>query len=129
MSGLFGSNMASYAMEMDGMIVCIDYVYSGDTVISYVETLYISLDGASEEEIAQLEAAILPQFEEYAAIPCISVNSNRGNLFYSFSVTYNDVDQAENYGALYDAGIIDENAPISITESHEAAIAEGFIQA
>lgn len=125
----FNMETASYASKQDnGIIACADYGYEDDVVKNWVETLYIPVSEFTDTEKAELESAMKSLYAPFEEIACCTVNYSMGANYYTVTFKYSNVDQAENYGALYDANILTANTHISMTATENQLLADGFVK-
>lgn len=124
-----GISTASFVQEIEnGMIACYDYGYEGDVVKQWVETLYVPLANIDDSKESQLESAFEAQFASIEALDCCTVSYKMGTSYFTVTVTYNDLDKAENYSELYEAGINSANAKISMSVTESELIAQGAVK-
>ena len=125
----FNMDMASFASKQDnGIICCSDYGYKDDVVKQWVETMYIPVCGLTEAEKVTAENEMKTQFAALDALACCTVNYKTGTNYITVTFTYKDVDQAANYGELYNAGILQTNTFISMSATESALISQGFVK-
>lgn len=125
----FNMDMASFASKQDnGVICCADYGYKDDVVKQWVETMYIPVSGLTETEKAKVENETKTQFAVLEALTCCTVNYKMGTNYLTVTFTYEDVDQAANYGELYNAGILQTNTFISMSATESALLGQGFVK-
>lgn len=114
--------------QEDGIICCADYGYEDDVVKQWVETMYIPVSDYSDQQKAELEATMKTEFESLDVLGFCSVEFNMGTNYLTITCTYTDVDKADNYTALYNAGLLGANTFISMSATSESLVSQGFIQ-
>ncbi len=126
----FNMETASFVtVQEQGIIFCSDYGYQDDVVHQLVETMYVPISGYTDEQKAQLESTMKETYDAAVEeIGCVTVSYNMGTNYFSVTLEYKNLNLAENYGALYDAGIIDTNTCISMTITEKQLLAEGAIK-
>ena len=126
---LFNMEMGSFALKQaDGTICCADYGYQNDVVRQWVETMYIPVGEYTDGQKAELESTMKTQFAAVEALNCCTVTYKMGANYLIVTCTYADVDQAENYTELYNAGILQTNTFISMSATEEALLNQGFVK-
>lgn len=125
----FNMETASFVMKQDnGTICCADYGYEDDVVGQWVETVYVPITGYTDAQKDTLENSMKSQYASLESLSCCSVESEMGATYYSVTFTYSDVDKAENYTQLYNAGILQTNTFISMSATEEGLLSQGFIK-
>ena len=125
----FNMDMASFASKQaNGIICCSDYGYKDDVVKHWVETMYIPVSGLTEAEKAKAENEMKTQFAVLDALTCCTANYKMGTNYLTVTFTYKDVDQAANYGELYNAGILQTNTFISMSATESTLLSQGFVK-
>lgn len=125
----FNMEKASFASKQaNGIICCSDYGYKDDVVKQWVETMYIPVSGLTEAEKAKAENEMKTQFAALDALACCTANYKMGTNYLTVTFTYKDVDQAANYGELYNAGILQTNTFISMSATESALLSQGFVK-
>lgn len=125
----FNMDTASFVKKLeDGTVYCADYGYKDDVVIDFVETMYIPVSEYTDEQKAEVESNMKASLSALEALACCSVKYNTSLNYLTVTMSYSGVDQAENYTALYDAGILTVNTFISMSETENALLSDGFIK-
>ena len=122
----FGMEAVSFAMEEDGSIICTDYGVKNGQVIEWVETMYVSLDGHSADEIAEAEINAQTLIDVYNSMNCASASFTTGVNYLTIKITFSDLDKAENCTELYNIGLIDADGAISMSITESNKLAEGY---
>lgn len=125
----FNMDMACFAKELeDGTICCSDYGYKDDVVIDFVETMYIPVSEYTDEQKEELESNIKANLAALEALSCCSVKYQMSVNYLTVTISYSDMDQPENYNALYNAGILTADTFISMSQTENQLINDGFIK-
>ena len=130
---LFGMDVESFAKKIDENgrnILCVDYGYRGDQVLTLVETIYITGIPADEETIQTLTEGAQSDAEPFEDVACANVtySYNEDNEYYMLKFEFTDLDQPENCQILYDLGMITDAGAISLSESEKGMLADGYIK-
>ena len=124
----FGMDNASYAYETAGIISCRDYGYKNDIVKQWIETLYVPVTGLSEDRKAQLQSSLEAEYATYNELSCCTVEYKMGTNYLTVKFTYSNVDQAAQYNELYNAGLMDTNAQISMSATEQVMLSKGYVK-
>ena len=124
----FGMDNASYAYETAGIISCRDYGYKNDIVKQWIETLYVPVTGLSEDGKAQLQSSLEAEYATYNELSCCTVEYKMGTNYLTVKFTYSNVDQAAQYNELYNAGLMDTNAQISMSATEQVMLSKGYVK-
>lgn len=122
----FGLDAESFAMEQDGSIFCSDFGVKNGQVIEWVETMYISLDGHSADEIAEAETNMQTVIDTYNALSCASASFTTGTKYMTVKITFSDLDKAENCTELYNANLIEADGAMSMSITESNILAQGY---
>ena len=125
----FNMEMENFAMKKDdGIIACADYGYKDDVVKQWVETVYIPVSEYTDAQKAEVETTFKTQFASIDALNCCVVTYKMSTNYFTITCTYSDVDQAANYGELYNAGILQTNTFISMSATESTLLSQGFVK-
>lgn len=125
----FNMETKNFAMKKnDGMICCADYGYKDDVVKQWVETVYIPVFEYTDAQKAEVENAFKVQFASIDALNCCTVTYKMSTNYFTITCTYSNVDQARNYAELYNAGISQANAFISMSATESSLLSQGFVK-
>lgn len=125
----FNMEMECFAFKQDdGIICCADYGYKDDVVTQWVETLYIPVSEYTDTEKTELENTMKTQFATVEALSCCSVSYKMSANYFTITCTYSDVDKAENYSELYNAGVLQTNTFISMSATERTLLSQGFVK-
>lgn len=125
----FNMEMESFALKQeDGIICCADYGYEDDVVKQWVETMYIPVSEYTDTQKTDLETTMKSQFATIDALNCCSVTYKMSANYFTITCTYSDVDKAENYGELYNAGVMQTNTFISMSATETSLLGQGFVK-
>lgn len=125
----FNMEMESFALKQeDGIICCADYGYEDDVVKQWVETMYIPVSEYTDTQKTELENTMKTQFATVEALNCCSVTYNMSTNYFTITCTYSDVDKPENYGELYNAGVLPVNTFISMSATGDTLVNQGFVK-
>lgn len=110
-------------------IICEDYAHEGDILKGWKETLYMPIEeGATEEEITMMSQLITSLSEEFSSLSCCKVENSTLKNMLVLSITFTNIDTDEAIAELYAAGLIEEEAKISMSNVEAAEISEGYIK-
>ncbi len=124
---MFNMDMASFALKQaDGTISCLDYGYKDDIVKQFVETIYIPVSEYDDAQKAELENSTRAEFADIEALSCASVTYKMSVNYLTVTCTFSDVDKEENYTELNNAGILETDTFISMSETEKVRLNEGF---
>lgn len=124
-----GLEVASFVGVVSGMIDCQDYGYKNDIVEVLVETMYVSVEGYSDDQKTALDSSMRAAFATYEALDFITVEYEMGTKYYKVTMTCADLDDSDNVHALYDAGLITGDVDlISVSQSEAEFIAMGYVK-
>ena len=125
----FNMEMESFALKQeDGIICCADYGYEDDVVKQWVETMYIPVSEYTDTQKTELENTMKTQFATVEALNCCSVTYKMSTNYFTITCTYYDVDKPENYGELYNAGVLPVNTFISMSATGDTLVNQGFVK-
>lgn len=125
----FNMDMQNFAMKKDGgMIACADYGYKDDVVKQWVETVYIPVSEYTDAQKAEMETTMKTQFASIDALNCCVVTYKMSTNYFTITCTYSNVDQAENYAELYNAGVLQTNTFISMSATESSLLGQGFVK-
>lgn len=128
-NSFFNMDTANFVSKLEnGNVYCADYGYKNDLVLQMTETLYIPVSGADEAEKTELENTAKREFAKIENISCCTVEYKMSDNYLTVTAKYNNLDQQENYSALYYAGIIDANTQISMAACERIKLSEGAIK-
>ena len=82
----------------------------------------------TDAQKAELESTMKTQFAAVEALNCCTVTYKMGTNHLTITCTYADVDQAENYTELYNAGLLQTNTFISMSATEESLLNQGFVK-
>lgn len=123
-SFILGMDRACFAAEIDnGCIDKIEFGYKDDVVLKMINTIYVPIENYSNiEEIRNL-------YHEVEQAECCAVEFETGNLFYTVTITFEDMDDAGNLAELYQLGMVSTATDrVSMKESEAGLIANGYIK-
>lgn len=125
----FNMETASFVSKLDdGRIVCTDYGYEGDRVVQWVETLYIPVANYTDSQKTEVENTARNDCAKFEALSCCKATYKMSTNYLTITVEYNDVDKAENYSQLYNAGFLNTNTYISMSATESNLIAQGAVK-
>ncbi len=130
---LFGMDLESFAkMDEDGNLICRDYGYRDDLVLTYIETwYYTAVSEGGEEYLQALWDFVDGEAERYSAVACAAVTGSYDEASDSFAVKYEftGLDDLANCQALHDMGVTTGAGElISLSKCEDSALAEGFVK-
>lgn len=112
----------------DGRIVCSDYGYEGDIVQQWVETSYVPVSNYDASQKATIESTIKGECAKFEALNCCTLKYQMGTNYFTVTITLSNVDKAENYSELYQAGILAIKDVISMSKTESNLIAQGAVK-
>ena len=122
-------DMKSFALKTDdGMIYCADFGYKDDIVKEWVETLYIPVSDLTDTEKEELESIMKEEYEEIEDLNCCSITYKMSTNYFTITITFSDVDEEDNYEELYDADLVEEKGPISMSETEDSYLDQGYVK-
>ena len=90
--------------------------------------MYIPVSEYTDTQKTELENTMKTQFATVDALNCCTVTYKMSTNYFTITCTYSDVDQAANYGELYNAGILQTNTFISMSATESALLSQGFVK-
>ena len=125
----FNMEMESFVLKQeDGIICCADYGYKDDVVKQWVETMYIPVSEYTDSQKTELENTLKSEFATVDALACCTVTYKMGTNYFTITCTYADMDKPENYGELYNAGVLQANSFISMSATEQVLVSQGFVK-
>ena len=125
----FNMEMKNFALKQnDGIICCADYGYKDDVVKQLVETVYIPVSEYTDSQKVEIETTKKTQYASIDALNCCVVTYKMSTNYFTITCTYSDVDQPSNYTELYNAGILQTNTFISMSETETTLLSQGFVK-
>ena len=118
------------AVDQDGMIEKLEFGYRDDRIEEMVNTLYFPIAEMDDAEKNALDAAIKENLAGYATVDFCSVSYNMGNLYYTATVHFSQLDVAENIQKMSGFGMLTaDNADyLSMSQTESNLIASGYIK-
>ena len=110
------------------MVHCADYGYKDDIIKTWVETIYISVEGLTDDQKVQLENTNKAQFAVYEALSCCDITYKTGERYLTITITFKDVDKEAAYTELYQAGISTMKTHLSMSKTEPNLLQQGFIK-
>lgn len=124
--------VAYASVDADGYIDHLQFGYQGDTIVQMVETVYIPVEGWSDEDKQALDSNCRANYAAAEALSFVSISYNIGYSYYSMTVTIRDLDQSENLQSAVSAGLLtltDNSATVmSMSATEEGLLAQGYVK-
>ena len=125
----FNMEMEGFALKQeDGIICCADYGYENDVVKQWVETMYIPVSEYTDTQKTDLETTMKSQFATIDALNCCTVTYKMSANYFTITCTYSDMDKTENYGELYNAGVMQTNTFFSMSATESTLVSQGSVK-
>lgn len=125
----FNMEMESFVLKQeDGIICCADYGYEDDVVKQWVETMYVPVSEYTDTQKTELENTLKSEFAAVDALACCTVTYKMNTNYFTITCTYADMDKPENYGELYNAGVLPANTFISMSATEDTLVNQGFVK-
>ena len=117
-------------VDQDGMIEKLEFGYKDDVIKEMVNTLYFPISGMDDAEKNALDAAVKENLSGYIAVDFCSASYNMGNLYYTVTLHFTELDIAENIQKMSEFGILTgEGADrLSMTETENSLVAAGYVK-
>lgn len=118
------------ANDEEGIVDCMEFGYTGDFVITMVETCYFSLEGCTEEDIALFDEDMRASYGEYEEHDFCKVAYSITDSYYVLRLEYTDLNKPENCRQLDEWGMLDEGTSliISLSQSEEGLLSQGYVK-
>ena len=118
------------ANDEEGIVDCMEFGYTGDFVITMVETCYFSLEGCTEEDIALFDEEMRASYGEYEEYDFCKVAYSITDSYYVLRLEYTDLNKPENCRQLDEWGMLDEGTSliISLSQSEEGLLSQGYVK-
>ena len=118
------------ANDEEGIVDCMEFGYTGDFVITMVETCYFSLEGCTEEDIALFDEEMRASYGEYEEHDFCKVAYSITDSYYVLRLEYTDLNKPENCRQLDEWGMLDEGTSliISLSQSEEGLLSQGYVK-
>lgn len=116
------------AVDQDGMIEKLEFGYKDDVIKEMVNTLYFPISGMDDTEKNALKAMVKENLSGYLAVDFCSASYNMGNLYYTVSLHFTDLDVAENIQKMSEFGILSADGAdcLSMAQTESNLIAGGY---
>lgn len=126
-----GLESSSYVGITSGIVDCQDYGYdaSSDIVKKIIQTMYVSVDGYTDDQKKLLEDSMKAAFDPYKSLSCVTISYDMGTKYFKIKVVCADLDKTENVKAVCDSGLLaGDSALISMSKSDAAFIQLGYLK-
>ena len=126
-----GLDSAAFAtVDQDGMIEKLEFGYKDDVIKEMVNTLYFPISGMDDAEKNALDAAVKENLSGYIAVDFCSASYNMGNLYYTVTLHFTELDIAENIQKMSELGILtgDGADRLSMTETENSLVTAGYVK-
>ena len=118
------------ADDIEGVVDCMEFGYTGDFIITIAETCYFSLEGCTEEDIALFDEEMRASYGEYEEHDFCKVAYSITDSYYVLRLEYTDLNKPENCRQLDEWGMLDEGTSliISLSQSEEGLLSQGYVK-
>lgn len=118
------------ADDIEGVVDCMEFGYTGDFIITIAETCYFSLEGCTEEDIALFDEEMRASYGEYEEYDFCKVAYSITDSYYVLRLEYTDLNKPENCRQLDEWGMLDEGTSliISLSQSEEGLLSQGYVK-
>lgn len=117
------------ANDEEGIVDCMEFGYTGDFVITMVETCYFSLEGCTEEDIALFDEDMRASYGEYEEHDFCKVAYSITDSYYVLRLEFTDLNNVENCRQLAEWDILDKgSALVSISKTEEKLLSQGYVK-
>lgn len=126
-----GLTMTNLVTVLDN---CINVTYFGSKdgiIMKWGELLYYPISGYTNAEYIALSNSLEEAFKEITDLNCANggvMGKTNNGKYLIVSITFSDLDDPENYGELYAAGLQDSNSQILLDASVQALVADGAVK-
>lgn len=128
---------ASFAkVTEEGMVESIQVGYSDDVITDMVETIYIDVSTMSDSDKEAMDATLSGKYAGFESQAFLTISTNMGTNYYSFSCKMTKLDVKENLTAAIDAGLINANSAdstgaidfLSMSATESALLSGGYVK-
>ncbi len=124
-------HVAYALLDTDGCVYQQEYGLRGDTIISFVETAYLPLDGYNEADKTLLDKNIRESYAEVEALDFATVTYTFEGNYYKVKIKFVDFDKWENIKAaaateIYADDVSGEEFYYSIKETEDGYLEQGY---
>lgn len=117
------------ANDEEGIVDCMEFGYTGDFVITMVETCYFSLEGCTEEDIALFDEDMRASYGEYEEHDFCKVAYSITDSYYVLRLEFTDLNNVENCRQLAEWDILDKgSALVFISKTEEKLLSQGYVK-
>lgn len=122
---------AAFAIvDAEGNIEKLEFGYDGDTVKEMVNTVYYPISDLDEAQRNELDAAVREGFAYCEAEDFCTVTYNMGNLYYTVTLHFKNLDVAGNVQKLAEWGMIADGSAqsLSMAQTESNLLAGGYVK-
>lgn len=113
----------------DGVICCADYGHKDDVIKQWVETMYVPLDGYTEDQKATVQDSMKEKFASIEAFSFCTVEYTMLNNCLKIACTYSNADDPATLKEMYNAGVTTvSDGFLSMNMTEDTLISQGFIK-
>lgn len=118
------------SVSEDGIIEKLEFGYENDNIKEMVNTLYYPISDMDDTQKNALDAAVKENLAAYSMVDFCSVSYDIGNLYYTATVHFSELDSAENIQKMSEFGILTGNEAdyLSMTETESNLLAAGYVK-
>lgn len=117
------------ADDIEGVVDCMEFGYTGDFIITIAETCYFSLEGCTEEDIALFDEEMRASYGEYEEHDFCKVAYSITDSYYVLRLEFTDLNNVENCRQLAEWDILDKgSALVSISKTEEKLLSQGYVK-
>lgn len=128
---------ASFAkVTEEGMVESMQIGSSDDVITDMIETIYIDVSTMSDSDKEAMDATLSGKYAEFENMDFLTISTNMGTSYYSFSCKMTNLDEKENLTAAIEAGLISVTTPgstdavdyLSMKSTESALLSGGYIK-
>lgn len=123
----FGLDSDAYVLvDPNGIVDYVQFGHKNDVIVEWVETVYCPAEGLD----MQAQDEYIRSKYDNTGLDFVSLSTNFGTNFYSYTITIRNLDQLDNLRAAVNAGliIVDGDDQISLSATDASLIDQGYIK-
>lgn len=121
---------ASYVAVFDGVVEKQEFGYKKNTIHEIIHTIYYPIDGCTEEEKENLDAAFRENFASHEEQDFITVTYDEAmsGSYYVLKIHYTDLKQPVNVAVLNELGIVSGGPWLSMESTEAGMMENGYVK-
>lgn len=135
-SDYYGLDVKTAAYVLDGgngMVQNMEYAYDKGYIVSYVDTIYVSVAGMDERSRGEMDAYIQENFSHLTYVSCCEITVEYGSEFYIYRQVFTGLDKENNVRQLVGAGLVSatsggEVKKIGIKQTEDGLLSSGYVK-